>query len=84
MGAVDWVDLAEDRGRRRALMNALPGFHKVRKVSFLPEDMLALQEGFCSVNSVSQSLTQSVGRSVGRSGLQEVTGNTPLCGKFPK
>jgi len=32
-GDVDWIDLAEDRGRRWALMNALPGFHKVRRVS---------------------------------------------------
>jgi len=81
---MDWVDLAEDRGRRRALMNALPGFRKVRKVSFLAEDMLALQEGFCSVESVSHSVSHSVSQSVGRSGLQKVTGNTPLCGKFPK
>jgi hypothetical protein len=32
-GGVDWIVLAEDRGRRRALMNTLPGFHKVRRVS---------------------------------------------------
>ena len=39
---MDWINLAEDRGRRRAVMNALPGSHKVRRVSFLAEDMLAL------------------------------------------
>ena len=64
---MDWVDLAEDRGRRRALMNALPGFRKVRKVSFLAEDMLALQEGFCSVESVSHSVSHSVSQSLSQS-----------------
>jgi hypothetical protein len=32
-GGVDWIDLVENRGRRPALMNTLPGFHKVRRVS---------------------------------------------------
>ena len=32
-GGMEWIDLAEDRGRRRALMNALTEFHKVRRVS---------------------------------------------------
>jgi hypothetical protein len=32
-GGVDWIDLAKDRGRRPALMNTLPGFHTVRRVS---------------------------------------------------
>jgi hypothetical protein len=30
---MDWIDLAENRGRRRTLMNALPVFHKVQRVS---------------------------------------------------
>jgi len=32
-GGVDWIDLAEDRDRWLALMNAFPGFQKVRRVS---------------------------------------------------
>jgi hypothetical protein len=55
-GGVDWIDLAGVKGRRRSLMKVLPVFHKVRRVSFLAEDLLALQEGFCSEESVSRSV----------------------------
>jgi hypothetical protein len=31
LGGVDWTDLAQDRGKRRALVSAVmnPGFHKM-------------------------------------------------------
>jgi hypothetical protein len=54
-GGMDWVTLAEDWNRWRAVAYAVMnlGFNKMRAISWLAEDLLASQEGLCSTQSVS-------------------------------
>ena len=42
---VYWNDLARDRNKRHFVVNTLTvGFHRMRGISWLPEDLLASQE----------------------------------------
>jgi len=52
---MEWIDLARDRDRWRAVVNAVMGFrfHKIRGRSWLAENLLAPQEGQCSIELVS-------------------------------
>jgi hypothetical protein len=45
---MDWFDLAEDRNRWQAFMNAVMNI----RVPLNAEDLLASQEGFCSMKLV--------------------------------
>jgi hypothetical protein len=44
--SMDWIDLAQDRGRRRTLVNKVMkfGFHKMRGISWVAGNRLASQE----------------------------------------
>jgi hypothetical protein len=50
-GCMDFIDFAQDRNRRRALIKAQINFlfHKLRGISVLAENRLASEEGFCYV-----------------------------------
>jgi hypothetical protein len=58
-GGMDWIDLARVTDRWRALVNAIItfGFHKMRKISWLPENQLASQEGLCCMEMVMSKMS---------------------------
>jgi hypothetical protein len=50
-GAMDWIDLVQERDRWRVLVNAVMNLRnpKMRGISGLAENRLASQEGLCSM-----------------------------------
>jgi hypothetical protein len=49
---MDWIDLVQDMDRWRALVNAVKetfGFHQMRGISWLAEELLAFHECVCSM-----------------------------------
>jgi len=50
-GDTDWIKLAEDSDRWRAIVNAIITFvfHKMQGISQLAENWLASQKGLCSM-----------------------------------
>ena len=47
---MDWIDLAQDRVVRFCEHGYEPwGFHKMQAIAWLAEDILAAQEGLCSM-----------------------------------
>jgi hypothetical protein len=50
-GCMDWIGLAQDRDRWRELVNAVMnlGFNKMRGISLIATNLLASQEGLCSM-----------------------------------
>ena len=54
-GGMDWIDLAKDWERWRAVVNEewTFGFHKTRGIYWLAKRLLASQEGLCSMGLVS-------------------------------
>jgi hypothetical protein len=51
---MDWIDLAQDRDRWRAVVNAwwTFGLHNMQGISWVAEDLLGSQEGLCSMELV--------------------------------
>jgi hypothetical protein len=62
-GSMDWIHLARDRDRWRAVLNAAKkktfGAHKMRGTSCSGEELLACQEGLCSMELVSWMLVSN-------------------------
>ena len=59
---VDWTELAQDGENWPAVVTTAIDFgvHKMPYISWLAEELLASEEGFCSMEVVSQSVSQSV------------------------
>ena len=51
---MNWIDVAQERGRWRALVNAVMNirFPKMRGISCLADNWLASEEGLCSMEGV--------------------------------
>ena len=54
MADMDWINLAEDRYRWRAVLNAVMN-HKMRGISWLANDLLVSQEVLCSMELAIQA-----------------------------
>jgi hypothetical protein len=63
-GGIDWIDLVHDRDMWRALVYTMMnfGFHKMRGISWVAQDILACQEGLCSVELVSYWMVNTVSK----------------------
>ena len=48
---VDWIDLTSDTDGWLTVLHSVmnTGFHKMQRISWLPKDLLASQEGLCSM-----------------------------------
>jgi hypothetical protein len=66
---MDWIDMAEDRDRWRAVVSAVMNFqfYKMQGTSRLAEDLLASQEGLSSMELVNWLVCWSVSCSVSQS-----------------
>jgi hypothetical protein len=67
---MDWIDLAQDRDRCRAFVNAIMngGVHKMRRISWTSFETLSFSGRALLSGVVSQSVSQSVIQSVSRVG----------------
>jgi hypothetical protein len=50
MEGMDWIDLAQDRGSWCAFVNSVM---KMRGIAWLDDDLLASEEGLCSLEQIS-------------------------------
>jgi hypothetical protein len=80
-GGIDWFDLAQDRNRRLALVNAVINLRvpKMQGISWVAEYVSASQEGLCSKKLVGYSTNSIISKVSGNAHFSFQINSNSTC-----